>query len=440
MKVFLKKMMMCCCMSAAVLAVSCNGLGNGESYLGSVSVTLTAPEGLEDIDFSALSVRAVNTADGVVSTSQAGADGTASISGLTAGSYNVSVSGNIGQIAVSGVSNGILVSAKENTEVVIELVVAGSASGLVIKEVFYSGHSYMYDAVMVTMYKDSFIELFNNSDAAISLDGLYIASLWSYSKAEGDDNPAYSMTTDPELDRNYVYADIVTRIPGNGNTYMLQPGKSFLIAANAINFKKELRDALTEYEMPVSEEDLAHIADLSKADLESYAVTWMQSQGRDGNDYFDLNNPDVPDMENIYYESTKDYFMLDPNGASVVIARTEQELTDKDLFTYRYTVGGENKEKILMKIPVSSVLDGIDNVRNLESGRWKCLPNTVDLGFGFIPDDDGGMTNYSLRRRIDADKSAAAGRLILMDTNNSSEDLEALDPPAPKGGYSGYDL
>lgn len=447
MKGILKNAMLACLgtVLAAVCSVSCEDLKSGDSYLGTVTVTLAAPAGLDDFDFTVVTVKATNTADGVVKEVNADKNGVAFIEGLTAGSYNISAAGNFGQIAVVGVVNGVLVVSKENTDAKIDLLVGGSASGLVIKEVFYSGHSMEYDAGMVTMMKDSFVEIFNNSDETQYLDGLYIANLWSYSKSEsGLDAPEYSMSNDPSLDKNYVYADIVVRIPGSGKDYPLAPGKSFLFASNAINFNKELRDAMTDpdswFADMITEEGLAHIIDLSVADMESYAVTWMQGQGRDGNDWFDLDNPDVPNAENIYYESSMDYFFLDMNGASVVIARPDKTLTSDDIYTYKYAVGGENKEKILMKIPVSSVLDGVDTVRDLESAKWKCLTNTVDLGFSFIPDDFGGMTNCSIRRKADSARSAEAGRLVLADTNNSSEDFEAVEPPTPKGGYDGYTL
>ena len=433
---------LCLCLgivSAAVAFVSCDTMGD-ESYLGTVTVTLTAPEGMEDFDFAAISVTSVNTSDKVSTTVKADESGKAVISGLTAGSYNITASGKIDQIAINGVRNSVLVRSKENTDVEIELLVAGSASGLVIKEVFYSGHSYLYDVAAVTMFKDCFVELFNNSDEPIALDGLYIANLWSPSKNDEPDDPQYTMVTDPSLDKDYVYADIVVRIPGSGSDYVLEPGKSFLVAQNAIDFNKELRNSLEDMEMPIDEEALAHIIDLSKADMETYAVTWMQAQNRDGNDYFDLDNPMVPDVENIYYEANKDFFQFEPIGASVVIARPGASLSDNDIYTYSYTHKGEQKEKVLMKILVASVLDGVDFVANIESGKWKCLPNSIDLGFGYIPDDIGGATNFSLRRKIDEERTSAAGRLVLSDTNNTTNDFEAIDPPTPKGGYAGYEL
>lgn len=68
------------------------------------------------------------------------------------------------------------------------------------------------------------------------------------------------------------------------------------------------------------------------------------------------------------------------------------------------------------------------------------MPSFIDKGFGYIPNDDGGLTNYSQRRKIDEEKTKAAGRLVLMDSNNTSSDFEPVDPPTPKGGYAGYDI
>ena len=173
--------------------------------------------------------------------------------------------------------------------------------------------------------------------------------------------------------------------------------------------------------------------------METYAVAWMQSQGKDGNEAFDLDNPDVPNVDNIYM--TNDYFYMDATGSAPVIFRSEKEISKDDIFTYKYvspTLGAEAQEIQLIKIPTTAVIDGADFVNNAESARWKRIPNFIDKGFGFIPNDEGTLTNFSQRRKIDEAKTKAAGRLVLMDTNNSSSDFEPVDPPTPKGGYEGY--
>lgn len=417
------------------------------SLLGSVNVTVAAPDEYADqIDLSTVAVTIVNTSDMSTTVLNTDASGAVTFSDVVAGTYNVSASATVGEAVFTAVSNNVSVLSKETSQVVLKLEAAQTSKDLVIKEVFYSGENvFAYDPefTMGTMNKDYFIEIFNNSDEPVSLDGLYIGEAWTPATSSSFANaPEYGMLEDPTLDHNYVYLGMVVRVPVNAGI-TLQPGKSFLLATNAINFNKEMRDAYAQLDPPVSvdEENMKHIIDLSVADMETYAVKWKQDQGLDGNEWFDLDNPDVPNADNIFM--SQDYFLWDASGAAPVIFRCEKDLSAADIYTYTYndpSSSTPNKEMQLMKVPAVDVIDGADFVNNAESAKWKRLNNLIDKGFGYIPNDDGGLTNFSQRRKIDEAKTQAAGRLVLKDTNNTSDDFEALDPPAPKGGYTGYDL
>ena len=141
-------------------------------------------------------------------------------------------------------------------------------------------------------------------------------------------------------------------------------------------------------------------------------------------------------MDNVYIADPYDYFLLDMSGGSLIVFKPEEELTDEDVMIYTYTRDGNVNEQALMKIPVDCIIDGADFVNNMESARWKRLPDVVDIGFGYIPNDDGSMTNFSQRRKVDAEASAKAGRTIFQDTNNTTNDFEPIDPPTPKGGFN----
>lgn len=429
------------CIAALAGTASCE---KSESLLGSINVTVTAPEGQSNVDLSTVTVTIFNTSDQSSTVLPTDATGVVTFNDVVAGTYTVSAV--LGENTFSAVSNSVSVFSKKTTDVVLALEPSQSSKDLVIKEVFYSGtnvFSYDPEFTMGTMNKDFFIEIFNNSDQPVSLDGLYIGDAWTpATNANFANAPEYSISDDPSLDHNYVYLNEVVRIPENAGL-TLQPGKSFLLATNAINFNKEMRDAYAQLDPPVAVDEtlISHIIDLSGADMETYAVKWKQEQGLDGNEYFDFDNPDVPNAENIYM--TLDYFLFDATGAAPVIFRSDKELGKDDIITYKYVAPSyenPNMEIQLLKIPATDVIDGADFVNNAESAKWKRMPNYIDKGFGYIPNDDGGMTNYSQRRKIDEAKTQAAGRLVLMDTNNTSADFEAIDPPTPKSGYTGYDL
>lgn len=430
-----------CASAIALTAVSCEENMN-ESYLGAITVTLEAPETYPDMPLSGLQVTILNTTDGVRDTVISDNDGKALFEELTAGSYNISVNGTYDNATINGVSNGVLVVSQETTEVTVALTAVfqdpmGPYSGLVIKEIFYSGHSMNYDPMGAAMLKDQFIELYNNSERTIYLDGLHIADAWTPATADFENAPLVSILEDPTLDHSFLYANIVIKVPGNGEDYPLEPGESFLIATNAINFKSEVQAAADEYGMG----DLVvldHIIDLSTADMETYAVQWLQSQGREGNEYFDFDNPDVPNMENVYLSEINDYFLWEMSGSAPFIFMPEKELGTEDIIIYTYQPQNSttDKEMALMRIPVECVIDGADFVNDMESAKWKRLPDSIDIGFGYIPNDNGSMTNFSQRRKVDSEASAKAGRTILQDTNNTTNDFEPVDPPTPKGGYA----
>ena len=433
--------MILCLGATGLLSVSCTDNMDDESYLGSLSVTLEAPEEYPEMSLSGLTVTILNTADGVTYEQTTGENGTALFEELIAGSYNVTAAGTYEDVTVNGVKNGVLVSSQETTEVILGLTAAASDpdspyDGLIIKEIFYSGHSMNYDVAFATMMKDQFIELFNNGDKTIYLDGVHVAHAWTAATSDFESAPAESILEDQSLDHDYVYSNVVIKVPGDGDDYPLAPGESFLIATNAINFNEEVRKAAEESGTPIDQTMLDHIIDLSVADMETYMVDWLQDQGLEGDVSFDLDNPDVPNMDNIYLAEGYTYFIMESSGASMIIFKPENELSDDDIIIYRYVGGGETKEQALMKIPVDCIIDGADFVYNMQSARWKRLPDVIDIGFGYIPDDSGSLTNFSQRRKVDAEATAKAGHTIFYDTNNTTNDFEPIDPPTPKGGFN----
>ena len=427
--------MILCLGATGLLSVSCTDNMDDESYLGSLSVTLEAPEEYPEMSLSGLTVTILNTADGVTYEQTTGENGTALFEELIAGTYNVNISARQDELIINGVDNGVLVESQKTTYSTVNLIVA-TTSNLIIKEIFYSGHSMNYDVAGATMVKDHFFELYNNGDEAIYIDGIHIAEAWTPATADFESAPAVSIMEDQTLDHNYVYVSSVIRVPGSGQEHLLEPGESFLVAINAINFKEEVEKAAEEYELSIDQTMLDHIIDLSSADMETYMVDWLQDQGRTGNDYFDLDNPNVPNMDNIYLSESYDYFFLDMTGSTLIVFKPENELSDDDIIIYSYVGGGETKEQALMKIPVDCIIDGADFVNDMQSARWKRLPDIVDIGFGYIPDDWGSLTNFSQRRKVDAEATAKAGHTVFQDTNNTTNDFEPIDPPTPKGGFN----
>ena len=70
-------------------------------------------------------------------------------------------------------------------------------------------------------------------------------------------------------------------------------------------------------------------------------------------------------------------------------------------------------------IPKDWVIDGVECVVSASSAN-KRIPNNIDAGFTYIPTKNLGN---SVCRKID---EIIDGRIIYVDTNNSSEDFEVV--------------
>jgi hypothetical protein len=184
-----------------------------------------------------------------------------------------------------------------------------------------------------------------------------------------------------------------------------------VVAINAINYK-ELKP-------------LAVTVDNTKAKFDTYAITWLQSLGRTGSTFFDVDNPDVPTMNCIFLNiQTGGFFNMDdyPSIALVRLSANPTETIQDPTVT--------TSQIFYTKIPVTAIIDGVDILAKSSSAAFKRLPANIDSGFSYA--QANGSANYtgkSLRRKIS--KTLPTGRVVVMDTNNSTVDLEVVTPPTP---------
>lgn len=265
------------------------------------------------------------------------------------------------------------------------LTISGVPAGdLVFKEVYYTGVPNFY-------FSDQFIELYNNSDEVIYLDGLYIADIFGVA---GQINPS-STPTPFKSDVDHVYANSVWQIPGTGQQHALQPGQSTIIAQDGINHK---------------EQNANTTVDLSAANWETY-------NQRDDN--ADLDAPNVANLTRVYFTGGFDW-LLPVFGPSLVIFRTS------NFETLAQTAIPGSTAAPRIKIPNSIVIDTFEALRDAESGTFKRIPAGVDAGFVFASNT---YTGESFRRKL---ATTVEGRKVLQDTNNSSNDFVKLTSPTPR--------
>ncbi len=403
---------------ASLILIACSDDDDDNNYLGTLKVNVTLKEGLSNMPIENLPVVLTNSTDNTENTANTDANGSVIFDNLAAGTYNVMISfkNEEENYVLNGTKNDIVIKAGEETDITVELDAANPKGGFVIKELYYNGADDNY----ISMFKDQFVEVFNNSNEVLYADGLYFANLHGETGGFSQENP---ITTYP-LDDKYVYADWIEQIPGSGKDYPIEPGKSFVIALNAINFKEG--NATPD-----------KAVDNSKADFERYSVKWLEDKGESGNAYFDLDNPDVPNTTNIFIIKGLDHMLMETLGTGGVIFRKEDAFTDSDIVTYNKN-DGTNTEVKVMRINVEDIIDGVECLENTGAVKFKRLPKDIDAGFQALS-ADGQLffSGKSVRRKIDQTASKRFGHATLMDSNNSSVDFEVIDAPDQRG-YDNY--
>ncbi|MFA5714015.1 MAG: DUF4876 domain-containing protein, partial [Bacteroidales bacterium] len=358
-----------------------------ESLLGSVKVQLVLDEGLADISFENVNVSLFNTFDNSEKKTLSNIDGVANFLELPAGVYNLSVEQprEDGEYTytLTGNLNGITVRMGEETSVTVAVRAAVANAGLVIKEIYHPGAGDLY----TSLFKDQFLEIFNNSDEVIYADGLYVGGVFTTSSSRTELPLSGYVNTEEELLLEFVY-----QIPSNatGTLNPIEPGKGFMIAWNAMNFKEG--SSLPE-----------KAVDNTIADYEIYTADWVEETlGRDGH-IWDMNNPDVPNVTPIFIAEEYLYSMIlmDTSDPAIVLFRIDG-VGAENIYNLQYkSNGGADKELELFKIPTSAVIDGVEVLENSTLGDWKKLPASIDASFKCLKDDGGAFySSMSVRRKM----------------------------------------
>lgn len=251
---------------------------------------------------------------------------------------------------------------------------------LVIEEVFYAGSPGLVEHT----FNDQFIDVRNDSDGVIYLDGLLVGDAFG---AAGEINPGQP-TSPFRDDPDFVYLSNVFRIPGSGTDHPLLPGETVTLAHDGTNHQPD------------------SVLDLSGADFEAF----IESSGKD-DDW-----PTVPNLEVVHFTGGFDWLMP-VFGPAVVIARVDDPATLERV----PEPGFPDYE--LVALPIEAVVDGVECLMDGDSEDYKRLPPGVDATFVYVSDT---YTGESVRRRVGSDEVPT-----LVDTGSSAADFEVLAVPEP---------
>jgi len=214
-----------------------------------------------------------DSANGVPQVYQGSDSGTLTLGQLQAGRYRVDAVRWLtdaerarlpaGDDALGFVARILLSTASASARVPIGMV-ASRRKGLVISEWAFNIAAFV--EVNETYFFGGFLELYNNADTTVYLDGLIIARGFSL----GFDYPNYPCTLEAVFanDPQGIWAREVEQFPGRGRDYPVRPGGLVLVAIDAIDHSRLISRGL----------------DLSHADFEFWGGP------------ADIDNPAVPNM------------------------------------------------------------------------------------------------------------------------------------------------
>jgi hypothetical protein len=377
----------------ALIMVACNVDEVAKLY--EVQVEVIYPEGYEFDTRAGIPVSLTNMITGVVVSAETNDQGGV-LFNVEIGSYNITSSFETEEFAF----NGILESQSVNEDGQLFQVVLNAmakSGGLVFSELYFVGS----DTPEGTNYaNDRYVEIYNNSDEVIYIDGLCIGR-----HAQNGLNPSQWIDEEGNLLNLIPITHGAFMFPGTGETYPVQPRTAIVMAAVAMNHQA---DSLNP-NSPV---------DLSNADFETHL----------GQELSPPDNVNVPNMTQMYTTSPLMHtWGMDFRGVAMTIWRLPTGL-DYELFVgdpSNFMVNPvTGRGAAMFMVHVDWVVDAVDVVPPDEDRRYKQLPAVVDAGMVWNHMGRG----HSVRRRVE---KVIDGKAFLRNTNNSTEDWIGGVIPVP---------
>jgi hypothetical protein len=370
-------------------------------------------------------------------TAAASADGSVEFKDVAPGNYDVSAVQTISaadynlkagtNLTEAVIFNGILSrqSLVQNSKLSIVLK-TGRVGDLVIKQIYYSGSHVTNGAV----FRDQFVEIYNNSNATLYADSLYFGQIVNVSSAlnKVDFSRGYYLPggqydwtksigmSNSKANTDYVYMSSLFMIPGNGKQYPILPGTSIIIASNAMNHKMPYTGTDGK---AIAIKDPSLTVDLSKADFEVY----LGNQNDINPLASDLDNPAVPNLTVLDRGSNRD-LVLDVLGRDgLVIFKSAADPRIWKKFPTPDVVQVIASTKTYYQVPVAILIDGVGLNQTAAINRApKYMNDVIDAGEIFTA--KGSYSSQSVLRKTN---KMVNGRVILKDTNNSSNDFGVLN-------------
>ncbi len=349
-----------------------------------VAAGITAPESYD--------VKISNFATGVTIEAKT-ENGIATATNIVPGVYMVSVNATQNQggftYTIAG-SEGNASFLADGDEVTVK-VDAVKEAALVFKEIYYTGVKDYY-------FRDQFYEIYNNSTDVAYADGLCIAETIF---ASADKSIIYDWPI--ENADQYVFVKVVWQIPGDGQTYPIKPGESFVIAQWATNHKA---DNLSKGLSPV---------DLTGAEFEAIEKETTAPSGLVLTD-----NPAINMKKVIQAGYSMPQWLTSVSGSQYILFKPSVELKNADFIT----ATNADYNGVGREVLISDIIDAVQTVSDETGMNVLGLPTVLDAGAVWC---SGIYVGEGIARKIK--ETRPDGTNVYQDTNNTSNDFEVKKDP-----------
>ncbi|PTT00535.1 hypothetical protein DBR11_09625 [Pedobacter sp. HMWF019] len=354
---------------------------------------------------------------------------------LTAPDYNEKAGTNLTEsIVFNGTLNRQSLTKDEQRSITLK---TGRVGDLVIKQIYYAGSNVTKGAV----FRDQFVEIYNNSSEVIYADSLYFGQVQNVASVATkiDQNKGFYLPAgqydwtksikmnNTKANTDYVYMTTLFMIPGTGKQYPIAPGKSIIIAATAINHKSPFVGADGK---TISVQDPSLTVDLSQADFEVYlgdqeGISPLAS---------DVDNPLVPNMKVVSTGGNRD-LVIDVLGRDgIVIFKTNEDPKKWPSYPTPDVTQIITTTKMYIQVPVNIIIDGVGLQHTVPASRIpKYMNDTIDAGETYVT--AGSYQSQSVVRKTN---KTVNGRIVLKDTNNSTNDFGTLGKADPSKSASSF--
>lgn len=403
-----------------------------------LTLTVTFNENYGNIPATGTDVTMTNVTSQETYSGEAGADGTVAFLDLPAGPYDIQAVLTLSKndvFQLTGIipdGDEVVFNASISNVTISETTVldpitlsAGRIGDLVFKQIYYAGS----DRVVGALFRDQFLELYNNSDTRLYLDGLYIMGVYGnasttrteYVTATGqfDWNQSIGMPTDIDANNDYLHAKWIYQFPGSGEQYPVEPGESVIVAQTAINHKAPYVSNTGD---TISVGDPSLTVDLSNADFEVYVGDEFDRPLAS-----DIDNPSVPNMLNVFIFG-RDFILDNVGRDAFVIFRAPAGVTAADFEAYPSPISREIRDNTTFypQIPNEWVIDAVETQPSPSNQIPRKLVDQLDAGYTFVA--DGAYSSNSVIR-LEAQRFGS--RIVIKNTNNSTEDFTFLQRAEP---------